>query len=88
MALNGVSGLLLASNAPQVLAEIKRAIYTAFGPLIFRLKLSHNTIDGKVYLDLATTLYYFSNKEKKRIDWPEVISEAKGGHGPAFPNFF
>ena len=79
MALNGFSVLLLVPAAPKVLAEIKRTIYTAFCPLILRLKLLHNAIKNEVYYDLATTLCYFSNKERKRIDRPEVINVARGG---------
>ena len=87
MALNGFSVLLLVSAVREVLVEIKSAIYTAFCPLIVRLKLSHNAIENKVYYDLATTLYYFSNKERERIDRPEVIGEVKrGDRGPAFPS--
>ena len=79
MALNGFSVLLLVSAALEVLAELKRAFYTALCPLILRLKLLHNAIENKVYYDLAAALYYFSNKETKEIDKPEVIGEAKGG---------
>ena len=64
MALNGFSALQFVPAASKVLPEIKRTIYTAFSPLILRLKLSHNAIENKVYYDLATTLYYFSNKER------------------------
>ena len=81
MALNDFSVLLFVPAAPKVLAEIKRAIYTAYRPLILRLKLSHNAIENKVYYDLATTLYYFSNKERKQIDRPEVIGVVKGEEG-------
>ena len=81
MALSGFGVLLLVLAALEVLAEIKRAIVTAFCPLILRLKVLHNAIKNKVYYDLAATLYYFSNKEKKRIDRPEVIDEAKGVQG-------
>ena len=59
MAPNGFSVLLLVSAAPEVLAEIKRVIYTAFCPLILRLKVSLNAVKNKIYYDLATTLYYF-----------------------------
>ena len=82
----GFSVLLLVSAAPKVLAEIKSAIYTAFCAFILRLKLSHNTIKNKVYCDLAITLYYFSNKEIKRIDRPEVTGKAKKGVGAPAPS--
>ena len=65
MALNGFGVLLFVSPAPDVLAEIKRTIYTAFYPRIFRLELSHNAIENKVYYDLASLFYYFLNKERK-----------------------
>ena len=81
MARNDFSVLLFVPAAPKVLAETKRAIYTAFRPLIFRLKLSNNAIENKVYYDLATTLYYFSNKESKQIGRPEVIGVVKGEEG-------
>ena len=77
MALNGFGVLLFVPPAPEILAETKRTIYTAFYPYILRLELSHNAIENK----LATTLYNFSNKERKRIDWPEVKCVAKGGGG-------
>ena len=80
MALNGFSVLLLVLAAPKALAKTKRVIYTAFCLLILRLKRSQNTIQYMVYCDLATTLC-FLNKEKKRVDWPEVIGKAKGGGG-------
>ena len=91
MAPNGFSVLLSVSAVLELLAEIKRATYIAFCPIILRLKLSHNAIESKVYYDLATTLYYFSNKERKQINRPEVKGEAKGaggggGRGPAFPH--
>ena len=44
MTLNGFSILLFVPAAPEVLAETKRAIYTAFCPLILRLKFSFNII--------------------------------------------
>ena len=28
------------------------------------MRFSHNAIENRVYYDLATTLYYFSNKRK------------------------
>ena len=74
MALNGFSVLLFVSAATEVLTEIKRTIYIVFCPFILRLELSYNAIENKVYYDLATTLYYFSNKERKRIDKPEVMA--------------
>ena len=77
MALNGFSVLLFVPPAPEALAEIKRTIYIAFYTLIFRLELSLSAIENKVYYDLATTLYYFSNEKRERIGRPEVI--AKGG---------
>ena len=78
MALNSFSVPLFLPPAPEVLAKIKRAIYTAFYPLFLRLELSHNAIENKVYYDFATSLYCFSkNKERKRIDWPEVIGVPK-----------
>ena len=47
---------------------------------------SHNAIENKVYYDLAITLRYFSNKERKQIDKPEIIAAAKRGtRGPASP---
>ena len=55
MALRGFNVLLFVPAAPKVLAITKKAIYTAFCPLIFQLKLSHNAIENKVYYDLATT---------------------------------
>ena len=80
MALNGYSVLLFVLAVLGVFAEIKRTTYNAFCPLILRLKLSHNAIESKVYYDLlATALYYFLNKERKRIDRPQVIDVAKGG---------
>ena len=54
MALNGFSVLLFVPAAPEVLAEIKRTIYTAFCPLDLLLKISHNAILNKVHYDLAT----------------------------------
>ena len=54
MALNGFSVLLFVPPSPEVLAELKRAIYTAFCPLIIRLELSHNAIENKAHYDLAT----------------------------------
>ena len=69
--------LLFVPVTLKVLAEIKRTIYAAFCPLILPLKLSLNAVENKVYYDLlATTLNYFSNKERKRIDRPEVIGVA------------
>ena len=47
-------------------------MYTGFWSPIFRLELSQNSIENKVYYDLATT-FYFSNTERKQIGWPEVI---------------
>ena len=84
--MNGFSVLLLIPPATEILAEIKRTIYTAFYSLVLRLKLSHNAIKNKVYYNLATTCY-FSNKEKKRIDRPEVnsVDKGKGGRGPPPP---
>ena len=73
MALSDFNVLLFVSPAAEVLAETKRTIYTAFYLVILRLELSHNAIKNKVYYDLATTLYYFSNKERKRVDRPEVV---------------
>ena len=70
---NGFSALLFVPPAPKVLAEIKSTPCTAFYPFILRLELSHSGIENKVYYDLATTEYYFSNKERKRNDRPEVI---------------
>ena len=79
MALNGFSILLFVPLVQEVLVAIKRTIYTAFYPLILRLQLSHNTFENKVYYDLATTLYYLSNKERKLTNRPEVIWVARGG---------
>ena len=67
--------------ALEVVAEIKRTIYTAFCPLILRLELSHNAIENKVNYDLAITLTYISNKERKQIDRREVIGVANGEGG-------
>ena len=50
--------------------------------MIDRLKFLYIAIKNKVYYDLATILYYFSNKEGKQIDRQEVIGEAKGGPPP------
>ena len=61
MALNSFSVLQFVPLALKVFAEMKRTIYTAFYPLILRLELSHSAIKNKVYYDLDTTLYYFSN---------------------------
>ena len=72
MAMNGFSVLLFVPPALEVSAEIKGTVCTAFYTLIFRLELSH--IENKVYYGFGTTLYYFSNKERKRIDRPEVIA--------------
>ena len=70
--------LLFVPAASEVSAEVKGTIYTAFSPIIFRFKLSLNTIKNKVYYDLlAATLYHFSNKKKKRFDRPDVIGVAK-----------
>ena len=79
VALKSFSVLLFVPPAPKVLTEIKRTIYTAFSPLIVQLKFSQNAIENKGYNDLATALCYFSNKERKQIDRPEVIGVAKGG---------
>ena len=79
MALNGFSVLLFVPTAPELLAEIQRTIYIAFFPLIYRLELLHNTIENKVYYDLATTFYCFSNRERKRIDRSKDTGVAKGG---------
>ena len=50
------------------------------------IRVSQNAIDNKGYYDVATTLYYFSNKERKRIDRPKVIGVAKGvAGGPLGP---
>ena len=77
--LNGFSILLFVPPASEVLAELKRTIYTAFFPLIIQSQPKHNALENKVYYGLATTLYYFSNKERKRIERPEVIGVAMGG---------
>ena len=50
--------------ATKVLAEIKRTIYTAFCPLIFRLELLHKAIENEVYY-MTWLPHYFSNKEKE-----------------------
>ena len=65
--MNGSRVLLFVPAAPEVLAEIKRTIYTAFCPLIVRLELSHNGIENKVYYDMATTLSYFLNKARNEL---------------------
>ena len=44
----------------------------------YPIRLSHNAIENKVYYESVITLYYFSNKEKKRIDRPDVLGVAKG----------
>ena len=44
MALNGFRVLLLVSTPPEVLVKFKKDIYTAFCPLILRLKLSYNPL--------------------------------------------
>ena len=80
MALNGFSVLLLVSAALEVLAELKRAFYTALCPLILRLKLLHNAIENKVYYDLAAALYYFSARSYRRSQGGE---EGAGGLPPA-----
>ena len=72
LALNGFSVLLFVPAALEVLAEINKTICIAFYPLSLQLELLHNAIENKVYYDLTTTLYYFSNKERKRIDRPEL----------------
>ena len=56
MALNGFSGLLFVPAEPEVLAEIKITIYTAFSRLFLQVELSHNAIENKIYYDLAATL--------------------------------
>ena len=81
MAQYGFNALLFVPSAPEVLAEIKRTIYTAFRTLILRLELSHDAIENKVDYDLATTLYNFSNTERKQIDSPEVKCLAKKRKG-------
>ena len=86
MALNGFSVLLFVPAAPKVLAETKKTISTTFCRLNLRLKLSQNAIENKVYYDVAITLCYFSDKEKIRIDRPEVICVVKGERGrPPMP---
>ena len=87
MALNGFSVLLFAPPASEVLSELKRTIYTAFCPFIIRLELPHNALEKKVYYDLANTLYYFSNKERKRIGRPEVKGIAKWEGSSPLPPF-
>ena len=75
--------MLLVPPAQEVLEEIKRTMHYLHCvlPPIFRLELSHSVIENKVYYGLDTTLHYFSNEEKKRIDRPEVIGVAKGEGG-------
>ena len=68
MALNEFSVLLLVSAAPEVFAELKGAIYTVFCALILRLKLSHNTIENKVYNDLWLP-HYIIFQIRKRNEW-------------------
>ena len=72
MALNRFRILLFVQTAPEVLAEIKRTICTAFYSLILRLELSRKAIENKVPYAMSTTLYYFSNRKRKQIDRPEV----------------
>ena len=79
MALNRFSVLLFEPPPPKVSAEIKRTLYTTFYSFIFQLEVSHSAIESKVYYCLDITLYYFSKKERKQIDTPEVIGVAKGG---------
>ena len=83
MVLNGFSVLLFVPPAPEVVAEIKRTMYTAFHPPVSDQSFHAVPLKIRFYYDLDTTFYYFSNEEKKRTDRPEVIGVAKeeGGHG-------
>ena len=53
MALNCFTFILLVSAAPELLAEIKRAICSAFSLLILRFELSRHAIENKVYYDFG-----------------------------------
>ena len=47
------------ASAPEVVAEIKRTIYTAFYYLILRLELSHNGIENKVTITWLHIILFF-----------------------------
>ena len=67
MALNSFSVLLFVPSAPEVLAEIKRTVYTAFYLLIRQLELFHNAIKNKVYYDLAIPHYIIFQIRKENV---------------------
>ena len=79
--LKGFNVLQFVPPVPKALAEIKRTIYNALGPLILQFELLHDVFKNKIYYWLGYHIYYSSNNGMKRIDRPEVIGIAKGGWG-------
>ena len=67
MVLNGFSVLLCEPITPEVLAEIKRTIYTAFCPFILRLKLLHNAFEIRFTMTWILQYIMFQIREGNEL---------------------
>ena len=81
--MNGFHVLLSVPAAPEVLAEIKRTIYSAFCPFLLRLEFSHYmTFKIKFTITWLSHSIFFHIRKGNKIDRPEAIGVVKGGSGP------